>query len=40
MKNYLDKLNCFNDKDFENALDDYIDYRNKTKKSSTKYIPN
>ena len=40
MKNYLDKLNSFNDKDVENALDDYIEYHNKTKKTSTKFIPN
>ena len=25
MKNYLDKLNAFNDKDVENALDNYIE---------------
>ena len=39
MKNYFDKINNFDDCDFEDALDEYIRYHNSTKKSSTRYIP-
>ena len=34
MKNYLDNCDDFEDKDIENALDEYIEYHNKTKKAS------
>ena len=40
MKNYLANFENIDDEKIENALDDYIIYHNKTKKSSTKYSPN
>ena len=40
MRNYLDNFENIDDEKIENALDDYIIYHNKTKKSSTKYSPN
>lgn len=40
MKIYLDNIKDFNDKDVEDALNEYILYHNNTKKYSTKYAPN
>ena len=40
MKNYLEKIKNFDDRDIEDNLDEYIRYHNSAKKSSTRYIQN
>ena len=40
MKNFLKEKKNFEDKDLEEALDEYIRFHNNSKKSSTKYTPN